>query len=319
MGSRIGTTALIAISLALAQGRAEGLPEADGREQILVINDRLVITGRDVEGTDASYRIDEDGTVTFPLVGKIRAEGRTVEGLERELTRQLATFIRSPQVSVTRLSARADHVVIAGAFKNPGVYPLSARRPVLDVVSSVGGLQPNVRRIRITRRLGQGHSSLPSAAEDPAAGSSVAIVEVARLMDRNGLYNNVLVEPQDVLLAETTGVVFLTGEVLRPGSFELGDKDSFALTELIALAGGLGRDAAPQKTKILRPILNGSRRGKISVNARSILAGQANDFYILPNDIVVVPRAGGKARVIRTALLYSAPVLVSALIYTALR
>jgi len=91
------------------------------------------------------------------------------------------------------------------------------------------------------------------------------------------------------------------------------------VTELISLAGGLGRDAAPDKTKILRPILNGSRRAEIAVDVKSILDGRLDDFPILPNDLVVVPRSKGKARAVGRALMYVAPAVGTTLLYVALR
>jgi polysaccharide export outer membrane protein len=332
---RLAVLLLSAVSGAICQQRPESLPpaasvlgaqdDASGNKapqlmQTLAVNDQLVILASDVDGIgDRPFRVELDGTVTLPLVGRVRALGLTVEQFEKELVGQLGSYVRSPRVSVKRLATRADTIVVAGAFRNPGVHPLSERRPLLDVLSAVGGLQPNAARtIKITRRF-TGRNPLPSAVVDPETGASTATVNVSRLIEDPSARDDIVVEPHDVLFAGPAGVVFLTGEVLRPGSFELAERDSFGVTELVSLAGGWGRDAAPDKTKILRPILNGSRRAEIPVNVKSILDGRLADFRVLPNDIVIVPRSKGKARAFRSVAMYIVPTLATTLVYVALR
>jgi polysaccharide export outer membrane protein len=213
-----------------------------------------------------------------------------------------------------------ETIVVAGAFKNPGVYPLSNRRGVLDVITAVGGTQPNAASfIKITRRLDRTSTPLPSAVEDPAAGVSIATISLAHLTENRGLVSqNIIIQPGDVLFAEPA-VVFLTGEVEKPGSFDLTDRDSIGVMELISLGGGLTRDAQPQKTKILRPILGGTRRAELAVDAKGMLAGRETDFRVFPNDIVVVPRSAGKLHTLRTVGLLAIPALASSLIILAVR
>jgi polysaccharide export outer membrane protein len=333
MRKRLAVLLLFAVPGAICQQRPESLPpaasvlgaqdDASGNKapqliQTLAINDQLVILASDVDGIgDRPFRVEFDGTVTLPLVGKVRALGLTVEQFEKELIGQLGGYVRSPRVTVKRLAARADTIVVAGAFRNPGVHTLSERRPLLDVLSAVGGLQPNAARtIKITRRLDGGRNPLPSAVEDPETGVSTATINVSRLIENPSMRDDIVIEPHDVLFAGPAGVVFLTGEVMRPGSFELAERDSFGVTELISMAGGLGRDAAPAKTKILRPILNGSRRAEIPVDVKNILDGGLADFRVLPNDMVVVPRSKGKAQVfLRPVVTYVVPAVSMILVY----
>jgi polysaccharide export outer membrane protein len=302
-----------AASVVRAQDDASG-SGAPQPTQTLAINDQLVVFASDIEGIgDRSFRVETDGTVMLPLVGRVRALGLTVEQFEKELIGQLGVYVRSPNVSVKRLTARADTIVAAGAFRNPGVHTLTERRTLFDVLSTVGGLESGAARtIKITRRIEGGRSQLPSAVEDRETGVSTATVNMSRLSTRD----DIIIEPNDVLFAGPAGVVFLTGEVMRPGSFELAERESFGMTELISLAGGLSRDAAPDKTKILRPILNGTRRAEIPVDVKNILAGGLADFPVLPNDMVVVPRSRGKAQVfLRPVVTYVVPAVSMVLVY----
>ena len=311
----------LASAAATERGTADSTSKAPLVKETLAVNDQVIISTNDVAGIgDKPIRIDLDGTVTLPLVGKIRAEGLTIEQFQKELVDQLRVYVRSPQVSVKLLAARSGSILVSGAFKNPGVYSLPARRPLLEVLSIVGGLQPNAARmIKITRRLDRGGIPLPSAIEDPVLKVSTATVNLNRLVENPGAAEDIFIEPSDVLSAETAGTVYLTGEVLRAGAFELVDRDSVGVAELISQAGGFSREAAPDKSKVLRQILNGSKRAEIPVNLVSILDGRTVDFPVLPNDIVVVPRSKGKSAAIKSVLRIAVPTVVTTLIYVAIR
>jgi polysaccharide export outer membrane protein len=304
---------------------AQGSPsdKVSESKQTLSVNDQLVISATDVPNIgDRPYRVELDGTITVPLVGRMRAQGLTLEQFEKELTSQLALYVRSPRVSVKRLSETApaaQTIIVAGAFKNPGVYTLAERRSLIDVLSSVGGLQPNAARmIKITRRLDGEHTPLRDGIENSTLRVSTTTVNVSHLME-NPAKHQILIEPNDVLHAGPSGIVFLTGEVLKPGSFELLERDSYGLTELILMGGGLKNEAAPDQTKILRPILNGSRRAEIFVDVKSIFAGKQADFAVMPNDMVVVPKNKSKTQALKTAARFVIPALATTLIYVAVR
>lgn len=310
---------VIGASLAVAQ-QQEAQSGNPAGPPVIVVNDHLSISAKNVEGpADALYRVDPDGTVTFPLIGKIRAEGLTVQQFETLLSTHLTAYVRSPEVSVKPLVTRSDTIVVAGAFRNPGIHALSNRRTLLDVISAVGGLESTARTVKITRRIGPGQNTLASSPDGSVASTGTTSVNLAHLAEVPALNDNLVIEPHDVLFAETTVAVFLTGEVLKPGSFDIGEKSSIGLTELISSAGGFAKEAAPQKTKVLRPIPNETRRAEIAVDAKSMLTGRAVDFRILPNDIVIVPRSGGKLRAMRAILRYAGPVAVTSLIFLALR
>jgi len=290
-------------------------------QETIGTNDQLVIMSHEVGGLgERPYRVEADGTVTLPLVGKVRAEGFTVPQFEKELTAQFAVYVRSPQVTVRRLSSRADTIVVSGAFNNPGIYALSDRRAILDVLAAVGGLRPNsARTIRITRRLGEGHRPLPSSVENQETGTSTARINLSQIMEAPGGRDDLIIEPYDILYAGPSGTVYMTGAALRVGAFELGERDSFGLTELVAMAGGLRNDAALDKIKILRPILDGTRRAEIKIDGKAILEGRVADFRILPSDTVVVPVTRERAVIAKRALLMTIPIVASSLIYVAIR
>ncbi|MEZ5402642.1 MAG: polysaccharide biosynthesis/export family protein [Bryobacteraceae bacterium] len=283
--------------------------------------DQLLIAAADVPGvSDKPMRIESDGTVTLPLVGRMRAEGLTVEQFSNQLTAELRAYVRSPRVSVKLIPKIENRFAVAAGFNNPGVHPLPEQRQLMNVIATVGGLQANAgSTIKIIRRLDMGPIPLPSAVEDPTSNVSTATVNLNRLVETPGTLESLVVKPNDVLSVEPARTVFLTGEVLKPGAFELSDRESIGLAELVSLGGGFGREAAPDKARILRQILNGSKRAEIPVNAASILAGKAVDFPVQANDIVEIPRSRSKANGAKTVLRYVVPAAASAVIYVLIR
>ena len=73
-----------------------------------------------------------------------------------------------PQVTVTVVQFSSEPLFFVGAFKAPGIYPLQGRRTLVEMMSSIGGLQPNAsRRIKVTRRKEFGEIPLPNAVRSP--------------------------------------------------------------------------------------------------------------------------------------------------------
>jgi polysaccharide export outer membrane protein len=88
-----------------------------------------------------TVQVDESGTVNLPFIGEILAAGRTAKQLEHDLTARLAIqYVKNPQVTVYVKEYRSQHVTVTGAIKTPGVYPISGKTSLMDVVASAGGL-----------------------------------------------------------------------------------------------------------------------------------------------------------------------------------
>ena len=89
-----------------------------------------------------SVQVADTGTVNLPLVGEIRAAGRTAHELERDLTSRLgAQYLKNPQVTVFVKEYNSQRVTITGDVKKPGVYPLTGKTTLLQVVATAGGFE----------------------------------------------------------------------------------------------------------------------------------------------------------------------------------
>lgn len=282
---------------------------------VLGPGDVMSISAFEVEEiSDKPFRIDSQGDVNLPILGKIHADGMTVEQFEADLINRLKTIVRQPQVVVRIVTYRSDFVFFEGLFKVTGIVPLQGRRNLLEMLSAIGGTQPNAaHRIKVTRRQEFGKIPLPNAVEDPEKKASWVEISMGSLRDNVNPAEDIALQPFDVISVERAEMVYVTGEVGHVGGIELGEREFISAAQLITMVGGLSRDADSNKAHVLRPILNTARRSEIPLNLKNILAGKENDFPLLPNDILVVPR-NSKKSVVRSVAVIAVPTALSLIV-----
>jgi len=285
---------------------------------VLGPGDQIVLRANEVEEiSDKPFRIDADGFITLPLpqLGRIKAGGMTVQALEAELVERLKTLVKVPQVTITVAQFRNEPVFFVGAFKSPGIYGLLGRRTLVEMLASIGGLQPNAsRRIKVTRRAEFGKIPLPNAIEDPTNKVSSVEISMGSLRENVNPAEDIVLQPYDVISVERAEQVYIDGAVGKAGPVELGERDSISVAQAITLAGGLAKNAQAKKARILRPILNSSRRAEIDIDLTKVLKGETTDFPLQANDVLFVPESGSKERAITVATAVGIP-LISTLIY----
>lgn len=97
-----------------------------------------------------------DGMISFPLVGDMAAEGRTVEDLRSDLARRLVKYIPNVNITVAVLKVLSHKVYVVGRVTKPGEYLVGHYTDVLQALSLAGGLTPfaaenDIKIIRRTR------------------------------------------------------------------------------------------------------------------------------------------------------------------------
>ena len=90
-----------------------------------------------------NVQVADTGTINLPLVGEVRAAGRTASQLERDLEKQLgAKYLQKPQVTILVKEFNSQRITIEGSVKKPGVYPVRGRTTLLQYVALAEGLDP---------------------------------------------------------------------------------------------------------------------------------------------------------------------------------
>jgi len=307
-----------AVSAGQAQPAGE-LPADISPTYTLGANDQILIRVPGVdEINERPFRIDAEGFLSLPVVGRIRAAGLTVHGLETEITNRLHEFFVNPQVFISVTQFQQPPVFFQGMFLRPGILTLRGRRTLLEMLAVVGGLQPNAsRRIKIRRHLESGPIPLPNAVEDPDRKTSTVEISFASLRENVNPAEDIVLQPYDVVTVDRAEPVYVAGEVLRPGVLDLGERDYLTVTQALTMSGGFTRDAKRADVRVLRPILDTNRRAEISINLNGIYEGRVNDFPLLPNDLLYVPRSN--TRTILTGLVPIGLSVLNPFIYLAIQ
>jgi polysaccharide export outer membrane protein len=97
-----------------------------------------------------------DGKITFPLIGEIQAQGRTVTELKKDITDKLKDYVTAPEVTVVVREINSRRIYTLGKLATPGIYPLVPGMTVLQALSTAGGLAEwaDEKNIRVIRREG---------------------------------------------------------------------------------------------------------------------------------------------------------------------
>lgn len=336
LSSNVRAAAALVLSAAMLFAQQPAPPAAPAVPQpaqpppaavyLLAPNDVIVIRAIEAEElSDKPFRIDQEGFVNLPLAGRLRAAGLTVEQFEASLTDALKKFIQEPQVVVTvierpKTAEVQQPVYVMGAFRAPGVYPLLPGEKVSDMLRRAGGLQPGAaRRVKLMRRADQGAIPAPAAAPGQDGKSSSLEIAVGPLAEILNAADDVELRQFDVLNVARLETVYVTGEVARSGALPVEDRDSLSVAQAISLAGGLSPAAKGSHARVLRPVLNTSRRAEIPVDVGSILAGKSSDFPLMPNDILFVPRSGSKLASLGKLLWVAIPAVITSVVYVTIR
>jgi polysaccharide export outer membrane protein len=95
------------------------------------------------------FTVNDDGMISYPMVGAVMARGQTVQELERDIYNKLNDGVLvKPGVSVQLAQSRP--VFVVGEVGKPGQYPFIAKLNVLGAVAAAGGFTVRADRSRVT-------------------------------------------------------------------------------------------------------------------------------------------------------------------------
>lgn len=287
----------------LAADTPPGREKPQPTEYVLGPGDQIKVWALGLEElSEKPMRIDPSGFIDLPMLGRLRAGGLTVEQLKKALLEKVAAEVRHPQVSVDIMEYGSQPVSVMGSVNTPGVHQLQGRKNLVEVLSIAGGLRPDAgSTVKITRQIEQGPIPLPGANTDASGKFSVAEVKVKDILGAEKPVENILIRPQDVITVPRAHSVSVIGEVRKPGTFALNERDTISVLEALSMAEGLGPVPAPQNARILRPTTDGSTRQEIPVDVKRILAGKSTDVRLQPDDVLLIPASGPKKAMTKVA------------------
>ncbi|MEA2544699.1 MAG: polysaccharide biosynthesis/export protein [Acidobacteriaceae bacterium] len=243
---------------------------------------------------DKPVQIDNDGSVTLPMIGSVHAAGLTVEQLEDNLVIAYKKYFKDPQVTVQVNDFRSQPVSVAGNVTKPGVVQLRGNRNLMEVIGQAGGLRADAGdSVLITRNLSEGPIPLAGAFTDPTGKYSVAHINIRSIMSGKDPEANIQIKPHDVITVPRARLVYVLGDVSRPGGYVMTENETMSLTQAIALAGGWSKTAALSSARVLRAN-GGATREQLLANVKKIMENKAPDLQLQPDDILYIPNSLGK-------------------------
>ena len=285
--------------------RSDELKEKCGSQvrstYLLGPDDQLEISGPELtDFANRPLRIDGDGDIQVPLVGRVRVSGLTVQQTEQQLNKVLSAYIRQPQVVVNVVEVRSQPVSVLGAVNAPGVHQVQGHKTLLEMLALAGGIRQDAGySVRITRELAWGCIPLPTAAFDASGHFSVAELNLKKIMEAKNPEENIQIFPHDVISVPKAEMVYVIGDVRRSGGFVLGEHQSMSVLQALSLAEGLNNTADTRHARILRLKREADQREELPVDVKDVLNGKKPDVSLQGDDILFVPGSTGKRAALR--------------------
>jgi polysaccharide export outer membrane protein len=238
--------------------------------------DLLEIGVFDTPELAGKVRVNSDGDITLPLIGKLHVGRLSPEQAQDLVATQLKerSFVKEPQVSVFVAEYASQAVYVLGEVMKPGPYPLMGSHRFLDFISAAGGFTPRAgKTVTLTTRAD------PANPRTFEAGS-------------NAKDSNPELAAGDSILISQAGIVYVLGDVVRPGGFVLNKDIVLTVMQALALAEGTLSTAAKSSAKLIRTTAKG--REEIPINLKKVVQSKSIDIAMLDNDILFVPGSTSK-------------------------
>lgn len=240
--------------------------------------DLLEVSVYDVPELTLKTRVNDKGIVSLPLVGDMQIAGLTANAAQAQLAEALKAkdLVTNPEVSIFIAEYATQGVTVMGEVNQPGTYPLFGPHRLFDAISAAGGItQRASSNITIVRK---------GDVEHP--------VKVSLSVTRTNLDTDVEISPGDTVIVDKAPVVYVVGEVNKPGAFLMENNTQITVLRAIALAQGATKTAALRGAKVVRRTQNGLQ--EINLPLDEIMRAKAPDTELHADDIVFIPTSKGK-------------------------
>jgi polysaccharide export outer membrane protein len=236
--------------------------------------------------------VDDNGRIQIPFRDEgIVARCKTEDELRSEIAKYVSGYLRRPQMSVF-VSERKSRppVTIYGEVRQPGPVQLTRRATLRELLAFAGGeTKESSGMVQVTRT--QPLFCAEENDDDWKRLSENGIGFPSRLYSLSSLKNvNPEVHPGDIIDVQKASVVYVVGEVNKPGEIFI-PEGGLRLLQALAMASGTTRDAKKKELQVIRRKEGSAQPEVIVVNYDTIKKGASDDVILQPYDIVEVGKA----------------------------
>lgn len=223
------------------------------------------------------FRVNQKGDILLPLAGTLHVGGLNLDEITQAVGKRYkdAGILVDPQVTVFVAEFTRRTITITGEVRAPGVYQLAAPRTLTDTLAMAGGLSDAA-----ARTISVVHAS------DPTNIIHVTL-NIGPQTPESIQQGRMQILPGDNIFIARSGIVYVVGELNRPGGYQVEHNNRLTLLEAVALAGGPTRYAKLSGSRLIRRSPTG--REELTVNLQKVLFGGGPDMLLTDGDILYVP------------------------------
>lgn len=263
----------VVATLAAAVPAGGAVPDASDAYRIGV-GDLIRVVCFQHDEISGDFPVEPSGSISFPLLGRVRAVGASAGELAEHLEELLERdFYVDVQLQVQVQEYRSRPVTLTGEVARPGTYYLSGSTSVMQLLAEAGGLKPTAGSVIEVRRPTTGGSDdqvWSLSVEEVLGGAGGGFLRLAA---------------GDVVAVPARRLCFISGEVLRPGQYEI--TRHLTLMQALTQAGGLGKFAS-QTVELHRE--QGGEKQILLFDLSHIRKGREPDPPVLAGDVIIVKR-----------------------------
>jgi polysaccharide biosynthesis/export protein len=242
----------VAAALVFACVCAFAAPRPAGAQTDYLIGaqDVLTVTVYDHADLSGRFTVEADGTLTFPLIGRLKAAGLTLRALEETLKTQFNDgFLKNPQVAVSIDEYKSQRAFVMGEVRAPGAYQLTGDMTIIEALAKAGGITQTAAEEILIVRPPAGAKAGPARPDDSE--STVLKVNV-RELQAGALSQNLLLRDGDTIVVGRSQAVYVFGQVRAPGAYPI-DRGTSVL-QALSLAGGVTDRGSTGRIKVVRAL-----------------------------------------------------------------
>jgi polysaccharide export outer membrane protein len=219
-----------------------------------------------------------DGTIEFPLVGRVAVAGRTPSAASTVLAGRLSRFVRHPVITISIAQLGQPNVLVLGEVKTPGKYQLRSEAKLTDAIAAAGGIADS-------------NGAFPEARVADSAGN-VTVVSLQNLLQRGDTSLDMPVAEGSVVYVPGPihFTVSVAGAVDHPGDVQVNQGDRLSMA--IAKAGNSQNAQADlNHVHVIRTGADGNQT-TTEVNLYLVLKGgdPSTDVALEKGDVIYVPQ-----------------------------
>ena len=238
--------------------------------------DVLAIALYDQQDLSGKYTVEADGTFTFPLIGRVKAGGLSLRDIEQALRTKLSDgFFKNPQVSVAVEQYRSQRVFVMGEVRSPGPYPLVGDMTLIEALARAGSTTEHAAGEALIVRSTDAARTAGPVLPEQEGGADVIHVDVKALQSGR-LSSNAALRDGDTIFVPRAELVYVFGQVNRPGSYTL--QRGATVLQALSLAGGVTDRGTTGRLRIAR-VVDG-KKTEVRVKVEDV---------VLPGDTIIVP------------------------------